>query len=221
MDQMPPINPGNVSVEPDYEASPAIEGPHEYDETQERSASQEKMCDICRNDFYDAVKVQPCQYEYCFKCITNWIIGPNTSCPTCRGEMTSLVLSFTNEHVAFTTAITYIVERRPREAGETLTDLVQDRWEQHRVDLLGDTHWTGTLSEHTEWMALDYVDTLIKIYEEHLRVLSNEERQEMFKEIEFLRHLLEKMWVSRWDSNHRLRQVHLKIAGLAYHMNFS
>jgi hypothetical protein len=50
-----------------------------------------------------------------------------------------------------------------------------------------DFHRSGFLAEHTEWITLDCVDTLIKSFEDKDGNLTTDERGEMLCETGFLR----------------------------------
>jgi hypothetical protein len=43
-------------------------------------------CPICHEAMKDPME-SPCDYIVCHQCITNWLSGPGTTCPSCRGDL--------------------------------------------------------------------------------------------------------------------------------------
>ena len=43
-------------------------------------------CPICHEKLVDPTE-SPCNHVFCHQCITNWLSGPGTTCPSCRRHL--------------------------------------------------------------------------------------------------------------------------------------
>jgi hypothetical protein len=90
------------------------------------------------------------------------------------------------------------------------------RWLSHHAKL--HDYRVGTLGKHSEWIVLDYLDTLIKLYEDKDGNLTTQERGEMLFEAGSLRRELMLMSVSRENRHGSVRQVFEKLAWVEDHI---
>jgi hypothetical protein len=156
------------------------------DSLPEKVEATETSCPICVCPPTNAVRVTPCSHQFgshqfCYICIETWMDNSKT-CPLCRKVISIAMQLTTGKSLLFTTDRYHPVDRIKCQGTESLETVVRQGWlihcnREYTARRRRKAWYSAKIkADRVEYFALNYIHTLIAVFDGAPGRLSANER---------------------------------------------